>query len=31
MARVGMDELPQLVRAIDRYDGDETPKCNITR
>lgn len=26
MARVGMDELPQLVRAIDRYDGDETPK-----
>lgn len=26
MARVGMDELPQLVRAIDRYDGDDTPK-----
>lgn len=26
MARVGLDELPQLVRAIDRYDGDETPK-----
>jgi integrase len=26
MARVGMDELPQLVRAIDGYDGDETPK-----
>ena len=26
MARVGMDELPQLVRAIDRYDVDETPK-----
>ncbi len=21
-----MDELPQLVRAIDRYNGDETPK-----
>jgi len=26
MARVGMDQLPLLVRAIDRYDGDETPK-----
>ena len=26
MARVGMDELPQLVRAIDHYDGDETPR-----
>lgn len=26
MARVGVDELPQLVCAIDRYDGDETPK-----
>jgi integrase len=26
MARVGLDELPQLVRAIDLYDGDETPK-----
>lgn len=26
MARVGMDELPQLVRAIDQYDGDDTPK-----
>jgi integrase len=26
MARVGMEELPKLVRAIDRYDGDETPK-----
>ena len=26
MARVRIDELPQLVRAIDQYDGDETPK-----
>lgn len=26
MARVGIDELPKLVRAIDQYDGDETPK-----
>jgi integrase len=26
MARVGMDELPQFVRAIDQYDGDEAPK-----
>lgn len=26
MAKVGLDELPALVRAIDRYDGDETPK-----
>jgi hypothetical protein len=26
MARVGMDELPQFVRAIDQYDGDESPK-----
>ena len=26
MARVGADELPALVRAIDRYNGDETPK-----
>jgi len=32
MARVGMLELPQLVRAIDNYDGDETPKRRaITR
>ncbi|MEG3125161.1 tyrosine-type recombinase/integrase [Sphingomonas sp. GB1N7] len=32
MARVGADELPALVRAIDRYDGDETPKRRaITR
>jgi integrase len=26
MARVGMVELPKLVRAIDCYDGDETPR-----
>ena len=26
MARVAIDELPQLVRAIDQYDGDESPK-----
>lgn len=26
MARVGMNELPDLVRAIDQYDGDETPR-----
>lgn len=26
MARVGMSELPDLVKAIDGYDGDETPK-----
>jgi len=26
MARVGMADLPRLVQAIDRYDGDETPK-----
>ncbi|MEN3749262.1 integrase arm-type DNA-binding domain-containing protein [Sphingomonas sp. HF-S3] len=26
MARVGLQELPQLVRAIDGYDGDETPR-----
>ncbi|MFZ5795319.1 MAG: tyrosine-type recombinase/integrase [Pseudomonadota bacterium] len=26
MARIGMDELPELVRAIDRYDGEENPK-----
>lgn len=26
MARVGLQELPALVRAIDRYDGDETPR-----
>lgn len=25
MARIRLDELPQLVRAIDNYDGDETP------
>jgi len=32
MARVGMAELPALVRAIDAYDGDETPKRRaITR
>jgi hypothetical protein len=32
MARVGMAELPALVRAIDQYDGDETPKRRaITR
>jgi hypothetical protein len=24
MARIGMDELPELVRAIDQYDGEET-------
>lgn len=26
MARVGSGELPRLVRAIDQYDGDETPR-----
>jgi integrase len=26
MARVGLNELPALVRAIDRYDGEETPR-----
>lgn len=26
MARVGLRELPTLVRAIDNYDGDETPR-----
>ena len=26
MARVGVDELPALVRAIDGHDGDETPR-----
>lgn len=26
MARIGMDELPDLVRAIDGYDGEENPK-----
>lgn len=26
MPRVGVDELPELVRAIDAYDGDETPR-----
>ncbi len=26
MRRVGLEELPALVRAIDQYDGDETPK-----
>jgi integrase len=26
MARVGLVEMPQLVRAIDGYDGEETPK-----
>lgn len=26
MARVGMKDLPELVRAIDKYDGDETPR-----
>jgi integrase len=26
MARVGMGELPNLVKAIDGYDGEETPK-----
>jgi integrase len=26
MARIGMDELPELVRAIDSYDGEENPK-----
>lgn len=26
MARVGMKELPELVRAINQYDGDETPR-----
>lgn len=26
MARVGLSELPALVRAIDRYDGEETPR-----
>ena len=26
MARVSLSELPTLVRAIDAYDGDETPK-----
>jgi integrase len=32
MARVGLHELPALVRAIDAYDGDETPRRRaITR
>lgn len=32
MARVAIAELPQLVRAIDQYDGDESPKRRaITR
>lgn len=26
MARVGLGELPALVKAIDRYDGEETPR-----
>jgi integrase len=26
MARIAIDELPQLVRAIDTYDGEENPK-----
>jgi integrase len=26
MPRVGLSELPELVRAMDRYDGEETPK-----
>lgn len=26
MARIAIEELPTLVRAIDQYDGDETPK-----
>ncbi|WP_019831074.1 tyrosine-type recombinase/integrase [Sphingomonas sp. PR090111-T3T-6A] len=26
MARVGMEELPKLVQAIDAYDGEETPR-----
>lgn len=26
MARVGLSELPALVRSIDRYDGEETPR-----
>lgn len=26
MARVGMEEVPKLVRAIDQYDDDENPK-----
>jgi integrase len=26
MARIGTDELPELVRAIDSYDGEENPK-----
>ncbi len=29
MARIKLDELPQLVRAIDNYDGDETPKRRV--
>ena len=26
MAQIDMDELPQLVRAIDMFDGEENPK-----
>ncbi|VXD01327.1 hypothetical protein SPHINGO8AM_80060 [Sphingomonas sp. 8AM] len=32
MPRVGVDELPELVRAIDGYDGDEAPRWRaVTR